>query len=305
MSLPPDKRPKQTPFTRAEGSGDVILAPHPELGRKVESAPTTSSDSKGIHTNQTQSGYQLLGRKRYRTLIPIIAAAVVVGTILVLLTGSTHNNNLTNIVYNAGFNNGTQTALADTQNGRLFNPSCDPTGVHASGGQHPTPFCSGWTSGYISEWKNKHPDWNSGNITSWKPNNPPDNRTVVPCTQCASKLKPIVRFVNGTNDGGQAALDTLQNNGQFDPACDPTRAHTSDGLHTTVYCNGWTSGYIYSWTTKLMPTTVHLVAQNLSSVTSHPTTSVVNHKKPSPTLALLCKNKSGNNLICTYTNSTP
>ena len=34
MSLPPDKRPRQTPFTRAEGSGDVILAPHPELARK-------------------------------------------------------------------------------------------------------------------------------------------------------------------------------------------------------------------------------------------------------------------------------
>jgi uncharacterized caspase-like protein len=35
MSLPPDKRPRQTPFTRAEGSGDVVLAPHPELARKV------------------------------------------------------------------------------------------------------------------------------------------------------------------------------------------------------------------------------------------------------------------------------
>ena len=31
MSLPSDKRPKQTPITRAEESGNVILAYHPEL----------------------------------------------------------------------------------------------------------------------------------------------------------------------------------------------------------------------------------------------------------------------------------
>jgi hypothetical protein len=36
MSLPPEKRPKQTPFTRAEGSGDLILAPHPEFARKAQ-----------------------------------------------------------------------------------------------------------------------------------------------------------------------------------------------------------------------------------------------------------------------------
>jgi hypothetical protein len=53
-----------------------------------------------------------------------------------------------------------------------------------------------------------------------------------------------------------------------------------------------------------MPTTVHLAAQSVGSGTSHPTTSVVNHNKPIPTLALLCKGKSGNNLICTYTNNT-
>jgi hypothetical protein len=217
------------------------------------------------------------------------------------LNGTSLNNNITSIVYNSGFNNGTQAALVDTQNGRLFNPSCDPTGVYASGGQHPTPFCTGWTSGYISEWKSKHPGWNSENIISWKPNNPPANGTILSCTECGSNLKPIVRFINGTNDGGQAALDTLRNKGQFDPACDPTHAHTSDGLHTTEYCNGWTSGYIYSWNTKRTPTTVHLIAQNPSSGTSLPTTLAVNHK----TLALLCKSKSGNNLICTYTNSTP
>ena len=31
MSLPADKRPKQTPITKAEESGNVILAYHPEL----------------------------------------------------------------------------------------------------------------------------------------------------------------------------------------------------------------------------------------------------------------------------------
>jgi caspase domain-containing protein len=306
MGLPPDKRPRQTPFTRAEGSGDVILAPHPELARKVvETVPTPSPDQQEKGSRK----YELSWRKKYRLLIPVIAAAIVVGSIIIFLPGSflrpiTHSNNATSIIYNAGFNNGTQTALADTQNGKLFNPSCDPTGVHASGGQHPTPFCTGWTSGYISEWKSKHPSWSSGNITSWKPNNPPASGTVLSCTQCGSKLKPIVRFINGTNDGGQAALNTIQNRGQFDPACDPTHAHTTDGLHTTEYCNGWTSGYIYSWNTKQMPTTVHLAALNVGSGTSHPTTPAVNHKKPIPTLALRCKSKSGNNLICTYTNST-
>jgi hypothetical protein len=241
-------------------------------------------------------------------LIPVITAvAIIIGSIIIFLPGSisrpnVHVNNITSIIYNAGFSNGTQTALADTQKGNLFNPSCDPTGIHASGGQHPTPFCLGWTSGYISEWKNKHPDWDSGNITSWKPNNPPASGTVLSCTQCGSKLKPIVRFINGTNDGGQAALNAIQNKGQFDPACDPMRAHTSDGLHTTEYCNGWTSGYIYSWNTKQMPTTVHLVTQNASGA-SQVAASTINHKK-SPTLALLCNSRSGNNLICTYTNST-
>jgi hypothetical protein len=159
MSLPSDKRLRQTPLTRAEESGDVILASHPELERKMmEMAPTTTSDTKGVQIKQVQPKYRLLGRNKYRLMIPIIAAAVVVGSILVLVPGSilrqaVHVSNFTSIIYNSGINNGTQTALGDTQNRRLFNPSCDPTGVHASGGQHPTSFCIGWTSGYISEWK--------------------------------------------------------------------------------------------------------------------------------------------------------
>ncbi|NAL78155.1 hypothetical protein [Nitrososphaera sp. AFS] len=33
----------------------------------------------------------------------------------------------------------------------------------------------------------------------------------------------------------------------FNPGCDPTSAHSSDRLHTTAYCNGWTNGYITEW----------------------------------------------------------
>lgn len=133
------------------------------------------------------------------------------------------------------------------QQSKLFNPSCDPTGVHAKGEQNPVPFCNGWTSGYISAW---HPGWTNGYIESWKRNNPPPKRTISSCTQCGSKLTPIIRYINGTNDGGQAALGNIQNGSPFNPACDPTSAHAGDIQHTTFYCNGWTDGYISVWNDK-------------------------------------------------------
>ena len=206
-----------------------------------------------------------------------------------------HGINITSIIYNSGFNNGSQTAMADMQNEGSFNSSCDPTGAHASGGQHPTPYCTGWTSGYIS---------------SWKPNSSPANSTVLSCTQCGSKLKPIIRFINGTNDGGEAPLNSIQNRDQFNPACDPTRSHTSDGLHTTGYCNGWTNGYISAWNTNHSAASKQQALRNVGSGTNvgspHPTSPVSNtatHKKAFPTVALIC-NKSGISLICTYTNKT-
>jgi hypothetical protein len=36
MNLPPDKRPRQAPMTRAEESGNIILASYPELPKEIE-----------------------------------------------------------------------------------------------------------------------------------------------------------------------------------------------------------------------------------------------------------------------------
>lgn len=55
------------------------------------------------------------------------------------------------------------------------------------------------------------------------------------------------RYSDGFNDGTQAAITDRQNGNQFNPACDPTGAHTSDGQHTTTYCSGWSDGYTSAW----------------------------------------------------------
>ena len=47
MSLPADKRPKQTPITKAEESGNVILAYHPEL------KPIKIEDILAVHVKVT------------------------------------------------------------------------------------------------------------------------------------------------------------------------------------------------------------------------------------------------------------
>ena len=300
MSLPPDKRPRQTPFTRAEGSGDVILAPHPELARKVvETIPTPSPDKQ----EKGSSNYQLLRRKKYRLLIPIIAAAIVIGSIIIFYLPTAYQTpSTTSTIYNAGFSDGAQTALADVQKGNLFNPSCDPAGIHAKGGQNLVTFCNGWTGGYISAWNSKHPGWTNGYIVSWQRNNPPPNGTLLSCAQCGSKLTPIIRYINGTNDGQTAAQYDIQVGKKFNPACDPSSAHAGDQQHTTYYCNGWTDGYISAWNDKYKQSST--VSSGGISHPADAVNSTATHKKPLPTLALLCKNKSGNNLICTYTNST-
>lgn len=63
----------------------------------------------------------------------------------------------------------------------------------------------------------------------------------------ARHLSDNKRYSDGFNDGTQAALTDRQNGNQFNPACDPTGAHTSDGQHTTIYCSGWSNGYTSAW----------------------------------------------------------
>jgi hypothetical protein len=63
----------------------------------------------------------------------------------------------------------------------------------------------------------------------------------------ARHLSDSQRYNDGFNDGSQAATSARQNGNQFNPACDPTGAHTSDGQHTTIYCTGWANGYTSVW----------------------------------------------------------
>jgi hypothetical protein len=193
MSLPADKRPKQKPITRAEESGDVILASHPEIRPDTKKGLTPAV----LPTDGSSSGggrrYRFLRRNRYRLVLPIVAAAVAV--IIVVIPGL--NDFLQR--YDPGFSYGSQAAIADMKNGSLFNPACDPTGVHASGGQHPTAYCTAWTNGYISSWNANHPGWTNGYIYAWKPYHPPANGSLLSCQQCATRLKPIIRYINGSS----------------------------------------------------------------------------------------------------------
>ena len=59
------------------------------------------------------------------------------------------------------------------------------------------------------------------------------------------------RSSDGFNDGSNAARGDTS----FNPACDPNGLHTSDGQHTSTYCNAWTSGYTSTWNS------VHSVSQ--------------------------------------------
>lgn len=70
---------------------------------------------------------------------------------------------------------------------------------------------------------------------------------VVPHVNAESDSK---RASDGFNDGSNAARrDT-----SFNPACDPQGLHTSDGQHTSTYCNAWTSGYTSTWNSQYTTT---------------------------------------------------
>jgi hypothetical protein len=81
----------------------------------------------------------------------LLIAPLFIGIILVLLGPNAYA--LTSAErYNSGFSDGGQQAATDFQNHSLFNASCDPTGAHASDGQHTTLYCSVWTNGYTATW---------------------------------------------------------------------------------------------------------------------------------------------------------
>ena len=65
MSLPPDKRPRQTPITRIEESGDIILASHPGLERNVEDT-TPLTNREGLRKVPGKFGFfgRLFGRNK-------------------------------------------------------------------------------------------------------------------------------------------------------------------------------------------------------------------------------------------------
>ncbi len=62
----------------------------------------------------------------------------------------------------------------------------------------------------------------------------------------ARNLSDSQRYNDGYNNGYSAAL---QDN-SYDSTCDPHGQYTSDGQHTTYYCNGWANGYQDGWNNK-------------------------------------------------------
>jgi hypothetical protein len=63
----------------------------------------------------------------------------------------------------------------------------------------------------------------------------------------ARHLSDSQRYNDGFNDGSQAGITDRQNGNQYNPACDPSGEHTSDGQHTKTYCSGWADGYTSGW----------------------------------------------------------
>lgn len=55
------------------------------------------------------------------------------------------------------------------------------------------------------------------------------------------------RYNDGFSNGGQAAATDKQQGNAYNPVCDPTGQYTSDGQHSTTYCNGWANGYSSAW----------------------------------------------------------
>ena len=66
---------------------------------------------------------------------------------------------------------------------------------------------------------------------------------VVPHVYAESDSK---RASDGFKDGSNAARSDTS----FNPACDPQGLHTSDGQHTSTYCNAWTRGYTSTWSSQ-------------------------------------------------------
>lgn len=227
MSLPAHERPKQTPVMKTEESGDVILASYPDLisNTKDDIIPLTSLSEipSVLPVRKGVWKYLPSGHKGHMIFVSILAAAAFITGYAIIFGFS--NIAFNSSEHNTGFIDGGVVARLDLQNGNPFNPACDPTGAFASSnGQHSTTFCSGWTRGYMES-------WNLG----------PSTHTAI---LGASNEQ---RYAAGINDGGQTALSDLGNGSSFNPACDPTRRYSSDALHTTTYCNGWTKGYISAW----------------------------------------------------------
>ena len=53
----------------------------------------------------------------------------------------------------------------------------------------------------------------------------------------AKHLSDNQRYTDGYNDGTHAASTDREDGNRFNPACDPTGVHTTDGQHTTTYCS--------------------------------------------------------------------
>jgi hypothetical protein len=85
------------------------------------------------------------------------------------------------------------------------------------------------------------------------------------------------RFNDGVTDGTAAANIAVS----FNPACDPSGAHTSDGQHSTQYCTGWSQGYTSTWNS-LHPSDIQQTTQ-----TQHQTQTQT--QRSNTCIALSCK----------------
>ena len=63
------------------------------------------------------------------------------------------------------------------------------------------------------------------------------------------------------------AVLPIRSDTSFNPACDPQGPHTSDGQHTSTYCNAWTSGYTSTWNSQYTTTPTDTFNQRQESNT--------------------------------------
>src|SRR5581483_8707631 len=83
-------------------------------------------------------------------LIAVLGAGITVPMMIIPNAFAKHLSD--NQRYNDGFNDGSNAATVDRENGNQFSPTCDPSNTHTSDGQHTTLYCSGWAQGYTSAW---------------------------------------------------------------------------------------------------------------------------------------------------------